>query len=206
MVNRKYSSEEKILEAAKEVFHKRGFDGARMQDIADAAGINKALVHYYFRNKENLFLAVFKDAFSKLTSRISIIFTSDKPMETKLEEFFEYHIGFVQKNAYIAWFILNGIYERPDYLKELMFQNKLLPEMILQQIRESLEREGVKNPDPFQFMANILSLSVFPVVARPLLQGLMKINNDDMELFYKSRVKYLPGFVMRAVKNDQLPK
>ena len=177
-----------------------------MQEIADAAGINKALVHYYFRNKENLFLAVFKDAFSKLTSRVTIIFNSDKPLETKLEEFFEYHIGFLQKNAYVGWFILNGIYERPEYIKEMMFENKVFPHLILQKIKEDLEKAGVREPEPIQFMANILSLSIFPVVAKPIFQNVMKIEDNDMDKFYRDRIKYLPRFVMNALRNDQLSK
>jgi AcrR family transcriptional regulator len=66
MVKKALTTEEKILEAAKKVFHRKGFEGARMQEIADEAGINKALLHYYFRTKENLFDDVFKAAFREI--------------------------------------------------------------------------------------------------------------------------------------------
>jgi TetR/AcrR family transcriptional regulator len=56
-------TERKILQAAREVFQRKGLYGARMQEIADAAGINKALLHYYFRNKDKLFDAIFSDVF-----------------------------------------------------------------------------------------------------------------------------------------------
>ena len=79
------TTEERILAAAKKVFIHKGMYGARMQDIADEAGINKALLHYYFRNKEKLFEVIFKDAAGQLFPTINMIFESDSPLFEKLE-------------------------------------------------------------------------------------------------------------------------
>ena len=87
MVNLQANTEQKILEAAKRIFHQKGFEGARMQEIANEAGINKALLHYYFRSKEKLFEAVFQDAFSQLMGQAREIFFSEKPLKEKITAF-----------------------------------------------------------------------------------------------------------------------
>ena len=87
MVNSHLGTEEKILEAAKKIFHRKGYKGARMQEIADEADINKALLHYYFRSKEKLFEAVFEDAFSGIMRMASEVILSDKPLIEKIQAF-----------------------------------------------------------------------------------------------------------------------
>jgi TetR/AcrR family transcriptional regulator len=200
LVKKDLTTEERILEAAKEVFHRRGFEGTRMQEIADTAEINKALVHYYFRNKENLFAAVFKAAFEKLTSRGMEIFSRDVQFEEKLAEFLDYHISFLTQNSHIPWFILNGLHERPDQLREMMMRNGSAPAIFLKHIREGLSKEGIEIEDPVQLFANILSLSVFPVVAKPLLSRLFNLSEEQMDAFYEKRKKELPGFIMNAIR------
>ena len=80
------TTEEKILAAAKKIFVQKGMAGARMQDIADEAGINKALLHYYFRNKEKLFEVIFLAAAERLFPRINRIFEADMPLFERIEE------------------------------------------------------------------------------------------------------------------------
>ena len=119
------STEERILEAAKKVFVQKGMAGARMQDIADEAGINKALLHYYFSNKEKLFEMIFLEAASKLFPRINAIFSSDQPLFEKIESFCEEYIAVVMENPYLPLFVLYEINQDPAY-----FMNKLVPGVI----------------------------------------------------------------------------
>jgi TetR/AcrR family transcriptional regulator len=200
LVNKDQSTEEKILAAAREVFHKRGFDGSRMQDIADTAGINKALLHYYFRNKENLFNAVFTEALSTMVGTVSNIFMGPGSLEEKLERFYDYHITFLQKNSYLPWFIINGLYEKPDQIRELMTRNNFQPGKVLARIVDNLEEEGIEVEEPLQMFANILSLSIFPVVARPMLSHFFNLTDEDMDRFYEERKKNLPRFIINGMK------
>ena len=80
--------ETQILNAAKKVFQKKGMDGARMQEIADEAGINKALLHYYYRSKQQLFEAVFKFAFNLLAPQLNQILNDDSSIENQNKEFY----------------------------------------------------------------------------------------------------------------------
>lgn len=200
MVKKDQTTEEKILAAAREVFHKRGFDGTRMQDIADTAGINKALLHYYFRNKENLFNAVFTEALSTMVGTVSSIFMNPGSLEEKLEQFYEYHITFLQQNSYLPWFIINGLYEKPDQIRQLMTRNNFEPGKVLGRIVENLKEDGIDVEDPLQIFANILSLSIFPVVARPMLSHFFNLSDKGMEQFYEVRKKTLPRFVINGMK------
>jgi AcrR family transcriptional regulator len=77
------TTEQKILEAARQVFLKKGWNGARMQEIADEAGINKALLHYYYRSKDKLFEAVFNEIFTQFITKVSLVLLSDAPVKEK---------------------------------------------------------------------------------------------------------------------------
>ena len=93
------NTENQILDAAKTVFQSKGMDGARMQEIADKAGINKAMLHYYYRSKQLLFEAVFKHAFLLLAPQLNKILNDDSNIEDKIRNFtFNYiyiHIFFI---------------------------------------------------------------------------------------------------------------
>src|SRR5690242_3482240 len=92
------TTKEKILAAANQIFTKKGMAGARMQDIADEAGINKALLHYYFSSKEKLFEVIFEEAAEKLFSRISQVIESDEPLFETIQSFTREYISFMMEN------------------------------------------------------------------------------------------------------------
>ena len=125
MDNPNFTTEERILEAAKKVFHCKGYDGARMQEIADEAGVNKSLVHYYYRNKDNLFQAVFEDAFSRLIAKLNEIFFSELSFTAKIETFIGYYVIFLSQNSYLPLFILNGLYKEPEQIRNMLAKNQL---------------------------------------------------------------------------------
>lgn len=109
MSTQKDNTEDKIIEAAKEVFIKKGMDGARMQEIADEAGINKALLHYYFRSKEKLFDAIFERVIRMAFPRISQIIFSDLHFRVKVEQAIDTYLDLLMKHPYLPAFILKEI-------------------------------------------------------------------------------------------------
>ncbi|NQV01203.1 MAG: TetR/AcrR family transcriptional regulator, partial [Bacteroidia bacterium] len=179
MVNLQQGTEEKILEAAKKVFHRKGYEGARMQEIANEAGINKALLHYYFRSKENLFEAVFQDAFSKIMGRAKEILFSDKSMIEKIQAFLTNYLDVITENSYIPWFILNGFYERPEQLKAIFEKAEINPPQLMEHLKSQIKTEYQSDIDPFHIWLNVLSLSIFPVVAKPLIQEVFQLSEED---------------------------
>jgi len=200
MENSRSTTEERILEAAKKVFHHKGYDGARMQEIADEAGVNKSLVHYYYRNKDNLFKAVFEDAFSSLIAKLNEIFFSELPFKAKIETFIGYYVIFLSQNSYLPLFILNGLYKEPEQIRTMLAKNQLFPERLIGQIKKQIKNELNLEIDPFHIFINILALSVFPVVAKPLIQNIFGYSNEQLAQFYLERKTVVPEFILNALK------
>jgi TetR/AcrR family transcriptional regulator len=201
MVNSRSNTEEKILVAAKKVFHRKGFEGARMQEIADEAGINKALLHYYFRNKENLFEAVFKEAFGEIMFRATDVFLSDKPMMEKIQEFLVNYLDVLAENSYIPWFIINGIYERPEQIKAFFDQHQMNPPKLMELLKEQIKEEFHTDINPLHFWLNILSLCIFPVVAKPLITQIFQLPEAAYEQLLEERKTIVPQFIINALKS-----
>ena len=175
------TTEEKIYEAARRIFIIKGMDGARMQEIADEAGINKALLHYYFRSKEKLFEAVFRDIFSKFFTKFRITLTSMSSTTEKVIEFVDNYIDLIQANPYVPQFIINELNRDPKMLKNLMFESGVEPHQILQLFSNGTELGKKIKIDPRHFVVSILGMLIFPFAARPLLQ--MVYFNDDRETY-----------------------
>lgn len=201
MVNSQESTEQKILAAAKKVFHRKGFEGTRMQEIADEAGINKALLHYYFRSKENLFEAVFRDAFSGIIAKAKEIFFSDKPLEEKIQTFLINYLDVITENSYIPWFILNGFYERPEQLKAIFEKADIHPPKLMKQLKNQIKTEYNSELDPFHIWLNVLSLSIFPVVAKPLIREIFHLSEEEYSKVLEERKQVVPRFVINALKS-----
>ena len=100
-------TEKLIMEAAKKIFGRKGLDGARMQEIADEAGINKALVHYYFRSKEKLFEAVVNETFLSFFPKVlSLMSNPSISLFKKIESFVNLYISLIQENPHIPGFMV----------------------------------------------------------------------------------------------------
>lgn len=199
MVKKPLTSEARIMVAARKVFHKKGFEGSRMQEIADNAGINKALLHYYFRNKENLFNAVFREALQEIFAKLFQIAGRNISFEEKIRMIFHDYISFLQKNSYIPGFILAEIRQNPDKLARIFKSANISPATLYEKMKESVWDESVKEMDYKNFIINILSLCIFPFAARPLLQKIFDFSDDGFDEFIEMRKEKLPEFFINAI-------
>ena len=200
MVKKSLSTEEKILEAAKTVFHRKGFEGARMQEIADEAGINKALLHYYFRTKENLFDSVFRAAFREIFTKLFTTVDANIPLEDKLKNLINEYISFLQENAYIPGFILAELNQNPEKIIEVFKSAQVSPLMLFERIKKSVSDEKLGKTDVREMFINILALCIFPIVARPMLQHILEFSDKEYDQFIEKRKKSLPLFIMNAIR------
>lgn len=201
------NTETKILSAAKEVFISKGFDGARMQEIADTAQINKALLHYYFRSKENLFKAVFEDTLMQIGPVILEFVTEPIPLEVKIWKFVDDYIEIINRNPKLPLFILNEIRVNPDRFLNYLHINELLDVQILQdQLNQESEKGNYSQVDVRHFMVNVISLTIFPFVGKPIMQQVMRIPDDEWEDFLEERKKIIPQTIMNWIRFDQKVK
>lgn len=200
----KENTEEKILEAAKEVFIEKGNDGARMQEIADKAGINKSLLHYYYRTKEKLFGAVFKFAFKQFAPRILNVFEADDDFFTQIKKFINIYIDIISENPFIPMFILNEVNKKKTSLVPKVIKSSgVNVEFFKEKIRKEVEKGTIRDIEPEHFFVNILGMCIFPFVARPILQVvLFNDNNKAYDDFLKNRKKEVVDFVIKSIKKD----
>ena len=161
-------TEEKIFRAATEVFVEKGMDGARMQDIATKAGINKALLHYYFRTKEQMFNAVFELIAKQMIRKFSPMFEGNLTLEEKIRFFFREHISFLQKNPRLPGFLLNEINRNPERIRKLVSSIDFIKvyDLVWEQHGPELDKYNITRDDFPQLMTTIASMSVFPFAAK----------------------------------------
>ena len=200
-VNKDSSAREKILVAAKKVFLVKGMAGARMQDIANEAGINKALLHYYFRNKEQLFKVIFKEASDKLFPKINSIFESDSSLFEKIEHFTREYITVMLENPYLPLFVLNEINADPHYfIRKIWGKNKPRPEKFLQQIEKEVKKGTIKKISPDQLLMNLISLTIFPFVSKPMFQANLGLDEVQFRNIMERRKKEIPKFIIDSIR------
>lgn len=192
--------EEQILVAAKTVFQRKGFDGARMSDIAKEAGINQALLHYYYRSKDKLFQAVFRIAVLTLFPKIIQIFNTEKPLEQKIEEFINKYFDLLIQFPYMPGFVMHEMSTHPERIKEFFSSHQLLrPQKMIQQYREGIE-SGRYNPcDPEQFFVSVIALCVFPFAAKPIIQTALNKSDEEYKKFLHERKVYLIDFILNGM-------
>ena len=195
------STEQKILEAAKQVFMEKGLDGARMQDIADKAGINKALLHYYFRSKDKLFEMIFLEEARKFMPRITTIMLSELTLFEKIEKFVGQYIDTLSQNPLLPIFILNEINRNPKEAIKKIFGNQRPPLDKVEEHVAKLVKKGVIHPiKGYELMINMVSLCIFPFLARPMIQWVTKTNDEEFVRMMEQRKKHVVQFVIDSIK------
>ncbi len=194
------SSEQQILEAAKTVFQKKGFDGARMSDIAKEAGINQALLHYYYRSKDKLFQAVFKIAVLTLFPNIIRIFNTEKPLELKIEEFINKYFDLLLQFPFLPGFIMHEMSAHPERIREFFSSHQLLrPQKLIQQYQEGVASGKFLPTDPEQFFVNLIALCVFPFAAKPIIQTALSKSDEEYRIFLQQRKVHLMEFILNGM-------
>lgn len=196
------STEEKIKEAAKSVFVRNGYSGARMQDIADEAGINKALLHYYFRSKEKLFELIFFEVFDIVIPQLRATVNTDQSVEEKIKSFAFTYIDVIQANPHVPIFILHELSQGADRFVEKLKQRQVIPEMaqFMLQLIDEMESGKIKSFQPLHLFMNIISMCAFPFVAKPLLQAVSGVSEEDWTVLMNERKEEVTRFILSAIK------
>ena len=193
-------AERRIMEAAARVFMQKGRLGASMQDIADEAGINRTLLHYYFRSKEKLFDTIFEKLLSKVFPALVLALSADRPFLEKIEIFTESYADLLSENPFLPVFVFQEISLNPGRLVNRIKDLGLRPEKTLQALKSEMEELGITDMDPRHLFANMMGMVIFPYMGRPLFQ-LIAFQNDEeaYERFLEERKKQIPRFMKMAL-------
>lgn len=194
-------TEEQILNAAKQVFQRHGFAGARMQAIADEAGINKSMLHYYFRSKDKLFQRVFQESIRQFFPKIFTVLNADLDFTSKVEKLVDTYYSMFLENPHLPRFVIHEMNQHPKRFKKFMQNNGMkIPEHFMKQIKSEADAGRIKKIDPKEFVINTIGLCVFPLIARPMIETVFKMDDKQYKEFLENRKKELPKFILNAVK------
>ena len=196
------TTQQKILLAARKVFIANGMMGARMQEIADEAGINKALLHYYFKNKEQLFEQIFRESAGRLFPRINFIFESDLPLFEKIEQFVDEYITVAIENPFVPLFVLNEINRDPKFFMDNFWKHteKPKPQKFLQQIEQEVKAGNIREISPVHLLMNLISMTIFPFVAKPMFQLNLGLDEFQFRMLMEQRRKEIPRVLIESIK------
>jgi AcrR family transcriptional regulator len=190
-----------ILEAARKIFISKGFDGARMQEIADEAGINKSLLHYYFRSKDKLFEAIFVPAMAQVQANLMVLVNEERPFLEKLEDFIDQYLDILEANPYLPAFVSHEVNRNPDRMYVLIKGSGLQPSLFTRQVEDEVAKGTIHAIHPEHLIINMISLCAFPYIARPMFERLIFGNNKEkITLFAAMRREDIKNMVIRSLK------
>jgi TetR/AcrR family transcriptional regulator len=202
-------AEGRILDAAHVVFVRRGTAGARMQEIADEAGVNKALLHYYFRSKSRLAAAVFQRVARGLFLRVSEILGSDADLDDKVRRVIQLYLEQLTKTPYAPAYVISELNQHPDRAAQFVeavrqIRAQSLNDDVLdtlgKQIRRRVRAGEMRTISTPQFIANLASLCIFPFAARPMLCAILNFDDRGFTRFIEERKTVLPEFFLNALR------
>jgi AcrR family transcriptional regulator len=196
------STEEKIKNAARTVFHKKGYAATRTRDIAEEAGINLALLNYYFRSKEKLFeIIMFETLFGFMQNLVMVMNDEKSTLEKKVELTASNYIDLIIKEPNIPIFMLSEIRSRPDNLLEkLPVKQLIMNSAFFKQHQKAVADGKIIEPNPLHFLMNLIGLVVFPFIGQPLLQGIGGLNDTQFNKLMQERKKLIPVWVKAMMK------
>lgn len=198
------TTEEQILQAATKVFTQKGFAAARMDEIAKEAGINRALLHYYFRSKDKMFDIIFESKFNEFFAGVYGLLSSDKPILEKIEAVVDLELETLAKHPDMPIFVLNEINVNPERMVKRIDRDdspisKALAKLDAQ-IQEEHEKGIIKKVSGFSLVIAIMSLCIYPFVAKNIIMGLMKLDQEAFKKFVLSRKQEITQFLQNGIK------
>ena len=199
------SVEEKIINAAREIFFEKGYSGATMRDIASKAEVNLALLHYYYRTKEKIFEIVLNQAFAILFKQLNKAFLSDVDVFCKIELMVESYISVGIKHPQLPGFVMHELEVNKKLVQPLILQykeeqnaNKNLS-IFYADVQNAIDSKVIKPLNIDSLFIDILSLSLFPFMAKNFLSGIV-LDKNKYSHFIKERSKYVSGFIISSIR------
>jgi len=204
MNKRQDSAKQRILKSAVKEFAKHGFWGARASRIAKGAGINKAMIFYYFSSKENLYRVIIEDTLKDLLRDVQkTIIKTDDP-EKLFEVFPEAYIRFFSKNRFLAKIIIHDLVQNPDHIStiiaEIFKHASYKPQIIFREmVRDWYEKGIISESDPVHVILNIIPPSLFCFIGLPMVEAVLdrKVTIDDQ--FIENRIISVVNLIKRGM-------
>jgi len=205
-MNKSTATEEKIIKAAAEVFIEKGRDGARMQEIADIAGINKALLHYYFRSKEKLFSKVFYLEIPKIVSNIFEAYDDTDDFKKFLESFISKYIDniYPRKNMmrFLLWVNDKTKQEIATIFVDSFNKRGFKKNPLVARIEKAIETGQIRHVEPSNFAMSVIGMCIFPIVGGPIVEKIFPGTKMNDKKYIENRKKEIFNLIWNGIKAD----
>src|SRR5690606_37855117 len=178
---------ELIISTAKNLFFKEGKFNATTQEIADAAGVNRTLINYYFRSRNALFDLVFEEGKKEDERRQKMIVMSDLPIQEKLKLFIDYFLAQAKTFPYREVYMLTQMIKDGSCVYDKKEHIKNMTEKFYVELEQEMEKGSIQKMEPIQFMLNFISMLIFPVAMRPFLQNNFELNDVEYDRILSER-------------------
>lgn len=188
-----------IKQAAKKVFLQKGLAGARLQEIADAAGIGRTALHYYFRSKEKLFNVVFTEAFSEMHKRMEALEHSNLPIRDMMKGFVRNYFETAVQEPEVDIFLINEFNHNPEVMAKIFMKDDSSKKSskFIKDIGKAVERGELKG-DAQQIFLTLISMCIHPFAARRMFQTLLKLSDKEFNAMMEERKEFIINFLDTA--------
>lgn len=208
-IEKNSSTEEKIKEAARRVFTRKGYAATRTRDIAEESGYNLALINYYFRSKEKLFDLIMLETLQAFVHSVqSILNDPSTSLNEKLEIMVSHYIDMLKANPGLPLFILNEINADPTKLMAKVGIADLGREQlyVAEQWQELRAQKKLPPINPLHIMMNLVSMTIFPFVGGPLIRNKFGLSTDEFNALMDERKKLIPVWIRAIIENSLVEK
>lgn len=200
-----HSTEEKIKNAARIIFHRKGYAATRTRDIAEEARINLALLNYYFRSKEKLFDIIMLESLQGFLQSMAGVLNNEKTsLENKIEILVNNYIDLFTEQPDIPLFVLSELRTNPEELVSKMNVKELLMKSyFIKQFQQGVKDGKIVLVHPLHFIMNLVSIIIFPFIASPLLKSLGDLKQTEFKDLMLQRKKFIPKWIKAMLKVKQ---
>ncbi|MCB2203999.1 TetR/AcrR family transcriptional regulator [bacterium] len=204
--DRSYSeSEEKIFLAAIDVFSKRGKQGARLQEIADQAGLNKALIHYYFRNKERLYDEVFVFVIRHFFLRLASTIPENASFDEMLKHFIDRYMDLLSEKPALPLFILRDIADGEPLLgakmREIFLpEGKNVPQVFIRGFERAVRQGEIRDLGAAQTLITVMGSCIYIFAAFPVISAVLPEIAEQRTAFLEERKRHIYDILMNGLK------
>jgi AcrR family transcriptional regulator len=192
------STEEKIKQSAEKVFMEKGFFGARTRDIADEAGINLALLNYYFRSKENLFKIIMEEKLKQFFGFvIDVLRDPNIPLQNKVKVLVNKYTDMLIKLPELPIFVLGELKRNPNFFVE----NLKVKERFQEGVADFLKTYNVSSKEELaQIMLSLLGMTIFPFLGKDIILSLLDFSNEEYHNIIDKRRELIPIWMEEIIK------
>ena len=196
------TTEARIKQAARVVFHKKGYAATRTRDIAEEAGINLALLNYYFRSKEKLFEQIMLETMFGFMKTMVVIFNdASTTLEQKVSHMANNYIDLILLEPEIPLFILSEIRrDATAFVERMPVEELFLNSVFIQQYKAAVSAGRVAESNPLHFLMNLMGLVIFPFIASPFYKKIGKLSETQFNGLMEERKSLVPVWINAILK------